>query len=95
MVENWQALWLLPLFPLLGAVACGALHLASIKGSGEGLAKIAGLLGTAVVAAGFWGWLIWEQMPDTWSLVGSALVIFGGLLTVYQARQGEVSLSDV
>jgi drug/metabolite transporter (DMT)-like permease len=49
----------------------------------------------AVVAAGFWGWLIWEQMPDTWSLVGSALVIFGGLLTVYQARQGEVSLSDV
>jgi drug/metabolite transporter (DMT)-like permease len=40
----------------------------------------------AVVLAGFWGWLIWFQVPDGWSLAGSALVICGGLLAVYLAR---------
>jgi drug/metabolite transporter (DMT)-like permease len=40
----------------------------------------------AVVLAGFWGWLFWEQIPDGWSLLGSALVIAGGLLTIYLAE---------
>jgi drug/metabolite transporter (DMT)-like permease len=40
----------------------------------------------AVVLAGFWGWLIWEQVPDSWSLLGSSLVICGGLLTIYLSR---------
>ncbi len=40
----------------------------------------------AVVLAGFWGWLFWRQVPDAWSLLGSLLVICGGLLTVYLAR---------
>lgn len=40
----------------------------------------------AVVLAGFWGWLFWGQIPDGGSLVGSLLVIFGGLLTIYLAR---------
>ena len=31
----------------------------------------------------------WQQVPDGWSLAGSVLVIIGGLLTVYQARQTE------
>lgn len=41
----------------------------------------------AVVLAGFWGWLFWNQVPDAWSLAGSALVISGGLMTIYLARQ--------
>lgn len=41
----------------------------------------------AVVLAGFWGWLFWGQVPDRWSLLGSALVIAGGLLTIYLARE--------
>ncbi len=41
----------------------------------------------AVVLAGFWGWLFWAQIPDIWSLVGSAAVIAGGLLTIRLARQ--------
>jgi drug/metabolite transporter (DMT)-like permease len=41
----------------------------------------------AVVLAGLWGWLLWQQGPDVWSLVGSGLVIVGGLLTIYQARK--------
>ena len=40
----------------------------------------------AVVMAAFWGWLIWGQVPDGWSLVGSALVILGGLITIYLAK---------
>jgi hypothetical protein len=35
--------------------------------------------------AGLWGWLSWEQIPDRWSLLGSVLVIAGGLLTIYLA----------
>lgn len=45
----------------------------------------------AVVLAGFWGWLFWQQVPDTWSLIGSALVICGGLLTIYLSRPGEAA----
>jgi drug/metabolite transporter (DMT)-like permease len=40
----------------------------------------------AVVLAGFWGWLFWNQVPDHWSVLGSVLVITGGLLTLYLAR---------
>jgi len=39
-----------------------------------------------VVLGGLWGWLFWDQIPDRWSLLGSALVIVGGLLTIYLAR---------
>jgi len=40
----------------------------------------------AIVLGGFWGWLIWGQLPDRWSFLGSVLVIAGGLLTLYLAR---------
>lgn len=41
----------------------------------------------AVVLAGFWGWLFWDQIPDRWSMLGSVLVIVGGLLTIFLARE--------
>ncbi|KAA1194281.1 DMT family transporter [Pseudohalioglobus sediminis] len=40
----------------------------------------------AVVLAAGWGWLLWGQVPDFWSVLGSALVIAGGLLTIALAR---------
>ena len=40
----------------------------------------------AIVLGGLWGWLIWGQIPDRWSLIGSALVIGGGLLTLFLGR---------
>jgi drug/metabolite transporter (DMT)-like permease len=43
-----------------------------------------------IVLGGFWGWAIWGQVPDLWSLVGSALVIAGGLLTLLLARSRPV-----
>lgn len=52
----------------------------------------------AVVMGAFWGWVIWQQVPDRWSVLGSVLVILGGLLTVYLARKNsataEQNLSD-
>jgi len=49
----------------------------------------------SVVLAGLWGWLFWNQVPDGWSLVGSALVVAGGLLTLYLARdEGQPTLSS-
>ncbi len=41
----------------------------------------------AVLLAGFWGWIFWGQIPDLWSLLGCTLVIAGGLLTIYLARE--------
>ena len=40
----------------------------------------------AVVLAGLWGWMFWGEVPDMGSVLGSVLVIMGGLLTVYLAR---------
>ena len=40
----------------------------------------------AVMLGGLWGWLLWQQVPDSWSILGSALVILGGLLSIYSAR---------
>ena len=45
----------------------------------------------AVVMGAFWGWVFWGQIPDAWSILGSALVILGGLMTVYLARSGRPS----
>jgi drug/metabolite transporter (DMT)-like permease len=41
----------------------------------------------SVVLAGLWGWLFWDQVPDRWSLLGSALVIGGGLATLLLAGE--------
>jgi len=45
----------------------------------------------AVVLGGVWGWLFWDQVPDSWSVLGSGLVIIGGLLTIYLARDEPLS----
>ena len=41
----------------------------------------------AIVLGGVWGWLLWQQVPDLWSVMGSALVIGGGFLTIQLARE--------
>ncbi len=40
----------------------------------------------AVVLAAVWGWALWGEVPDLASWAGSALVIAGGLLSIYLAR---------
>jgi len=48
-------------------------------------AAIAPINYLSVVLAGLWGWLFWNQVPDGWTLLGSALVIGGGLSTLLLA----------
>jgi drug/metabolite transporter (DMT)-like permease len=49
----------------------------------------------ATVLGGVWGWMIWGQLPDRWSVLGSVLVIGGGLLTLYLARDREATAEPV
>lgn len=41
----------------------------------------------SVVLAGIWGWVFWDHLPDRFSILGSVLVIAGGLLTIYLAQE--------
>ena len=36
----------------------------------------------AVVFAGILDWFIWQHLPDTWTVLGIALVILGGVLVL-------------
>ncbi len=85
----WQA-WLGMVY--VGVTIYFALNLYTRAYSMAPASAIAPINYIAVVLAGLWGWLIWEQVPDAWSLVGSGLVIVGGLMTVYQARQVEAQV---
>jgi drug/metabolite transporter (DMT)-like permease len=48
----------------------------------------------AVVLGAFWGWLFWDQVPDAVSILGSAMVIGGGLLTIFIANRPALSPNE-
>lgn len=75
--------WLAMIF--VGVAIYGTLELYTRAYGMAPTAIIAPINYFAVILAGFWGWLFWAQVPDVWSLAGSCLVIFGGLLTIYLA----------
>ena len=33
-----------------------------------------------LIFAGFWGWVIWSQIPDAWGMVGIAMIIGAGIV---------------
>ena len=76
--------WLAMLY--VGVAIYGTLDLYTRAYGMAPTAVIAPINYFAVVLAGFWGWLFWQQVPDRWTLLGSVLVIGGGLLTVFQAK---------
>lgn len=41
----------------------------------------------SIVLAGFWGWLFWDHVPDRWSVLGSVMVVSGGLVTLLLAQR--------
>lgn len=51
-------------------------------------AAIAPISYFSVVLGGLWDWLFWSQVPDRWSVLGSVLVVVGGLLPFYLTRDG-------
>jgi len=43
-----------------------------------------------VVFAGFWGWIIWNEIPDAISIIGIAAIILAGIvITTRSAKHGE------
>lgn len=42
---------------------------------------------TGVMFAGLWGWVFWQQVPNSMTLVGIALVIGGGIGSVLLAKK--------
>ncbi|MFT4615266.1 MAG: drug/metabolite transporter (DMT)-like permease [Bacteroidia bacterium] len=79
--------WLAMLY--VGAAIYWTLELYTVAYGMAPTAVIAPINYFAVVLAGLWGWLFWDQVPDGWSLAGSVLVICGGLLTLYLAAARE------
>ncbi len=41
---------------------------------------------TSLVMASLYGFLIWNELPDRWTLVGSALIVGSGLYTIWRER---------
>ena len=33
-----------------------------------------------LIFAGFWGWVIWSQIPDAWGIVGIAMIVGAGIV---------------
>ena len=84
---SWQT-WLAMLY--VGVAMYVALVLYTLADGMAPAAAIAPINYFAVVLAGLWGWLFWQQVPDALSWLGSALVIAGGLATIYLGRENEI-----
>lgn len=45
----------------------------------------------AIPFAGFWAWLIWGEIPDTWALAGVGLIVLATLLCLPRQRDRSVT----
>lgn len=82
---RWQD-WLAMLY--IGISIYGTLVLYTRAFAIAPASAIAPVTYLVTVMGGFWGWLVWGQLPDRWTLLGSTLVIAGGLLTLFLGRAG-------
>ena len=48
-----------------------------------------GMLFVARPGAGEFGWLAFAEIPDAWTVCGTALVVAGGLYAMYRERDRE------
>lgn len=49
-------------------------------------AKVGPLTYTSVIFATLYGWIFWDEWPDSWSLLGMGMVIAAGVLALLPAR---------
>jgi drug/metabolite transporter (DMT)-like permease len=68
----------------LGGVSHGILVLAYARAP---VSLLAPLSYTQLLWAGLAGWLVFADMPDRWTLLGAGVILAGGLLTLWPARQ--------
>jgi len=81
---RWQTptpdLWF-PLF-LIGALSTAAQILMTRGYAQAPAASVGPFLYSIVVFAGLFGWALWEEIPDRYSLAGALLVVVAGILTI-------------
>lgn len=52
-------------------------------------AHVGSLIYSTVIFAGFLGWLLWGEAPDTFGLIGIVLVVLAGVLVVFARGPGQ------
>lgn len=49
--------------------------------------RVSTVLYLSVVFGGLFEWIIWETIPDFWTLLGTVLIVAGGLLALFDKKQ--------
>jgi drug/metabolite transporter (DMT)-like permease len=88
-ISNWQSipLFTLPLMVGIGLSIWLTLWLYTLAYSYAKATVISPISYSGVLFTGLLGWLIWGQVPERSAIVGSVLIILGGLGSVYLGRE--------
>lgn len=88
-VSNWQSipLFTLPLMVGIGLSIWLTLWLYTLAYSYAKATVISPISYSGVLFTGLLGWLIWGQVPERSAIIGSVLIILGGLGSVYLGRE--------
>lgn len=73
---QWAHLWAFIAIGALGAVSQAMLIRAFTLAEAGALAPFGY---TALVWAGMWGWLFFDQIPDRWTIAGASIIVAAGL----------------
>lgn len=84
-IYNWQSipLWTLPYLLYIGMSVFLAMWFYTKAYSYAKASVISPIGYFSVVNAGLFGWFIWDHVPDTIALIGIAVVISAGLISVF------------
>ena len=77
---------------LIGLCAVGYQYYITRASAYIPASKVGCLMYSAVVFGTFFDWLIWNKFPDVWTVIGCALVIFGGIISLLD-RSMAISIS--
>ncbi|MTH63539.1 DMT family transporter [Paracoccus shanxieyensis] len=77
----WQPIavgdiWAFVLLGVLGTIAHALLIRAFAMAEASAIAPFGY---TGLIWAGLWGWLIWGQLPDLWTVIGALIIVAAGL----------------
>lgn len=75
-----RSLW--PLIGLMGVLACCGQLLLTRAYALAPAARVGPFTYMTVVFAAFFGWLVWDEVPDAWSALGAVLVFAAGFLAI-------------
>ncbi|WP_425100295.1 DMT family transporter [Tropicibacter sp. S64] len=82
--QGWQ-IWL----PIFGLASCAALgEVLVIRALDIAQAVVLAPLHYSMILWGtFYGWLVFSDLPDLWTILGCAIIVASGLYTLHRERQ--------